>query len=238
LSLNRNPHIEWFNEPLDIRGKTELQISDSDFNAIMDINKFEPQIHLGPAMQYVQFFVDAVVHLVSFQTGNAYSALLERVILPDGKMSPVHNSRPELAKYITLKMADFEQITGIVVMNHALGLALRDLTAGLRGPGEGGVGATRAIEGIRNYFVPLGTKPNQGWELMRNALNATESYVKSITEQSKGPRHADWFNSEEQLVHASIERAWTLMNRFLEYRKRNDQPLPPSEFPLLDMVQA
>jgi hypothetical protein len=30
-----------------------------------------------------------------------------------------------------------------------------------------------------------------------------------------------------------IIKAWTIMNRFLEYKKRGDRPLPISDFPLL-----
>jgi hypothetical protein len=67
---------------------------------------------------------------------------------------------------------------------------------------------------------------------MRTALNVTKPYIESIT------HHADWSVRNEDEGRKTTERAWVLMNRFLEYRKRGNQPLPLSDFPLLDLVQA
>src|SRR5262249_11673992 len=116
--------------------------------------------------------------------------------------------------------------------------ALRDLTEGLRQAYTGGIAAARAMDGIRNYFIPADGNEKQGWALMRQARHASGYYVKTITEQSKGPRHADWFATEEQAAKDGTKRAWILMNRFLEYRKRNNQQLSLSEFPLLDLTQT
>jgi hypothetical protein len=74
---------------------------------------------------------------------------------------------------------------------------------------------------------------------MRAALNATKPYVQSITEMSHGTRHGDWSTERsEEEARKTTERAWILMNRFLEYRKRGDQSLPLTDFPLLDISQA
>jgi hypothetical protein len=35
-------------------------------------------------------------------------------------------------------------------------------------------------------------------------------------------------------IHGTIKRSWIVMNRFLEFKKRGDEALPLSDFPLLD----
>ena len=103
-----------------------------------------------------------------------------------------------------------------------LALALRDITEGIREEYTGPISCARAIETIRNYFIPEGGDRKDGWEPMRNALNAILSYVKSITDISRDPRHGDRSKGDGGEGRETAERAWILMNRFLEYRKRED----------------
>jgi hypothetical protein len=122
----------------------------------------------------------------------------------------------------------------LVFDDRNLALALRDLTEELRQAYSGPISCARAIETIRNYFIPAGGKRGDGWAPMRTALNASLNYVQSITNISRDPRHGNRSKDQGDEGRKTAERAWTLMNRFIEYRKRGDQQLPLSEFPLLD----
>ena len=239
VTLARNPYVEWKSASGELTGKTELQITDSNVNVIMDLNKFDVQNDLRQAINHAQDVADTTMNVIALQTGNAFSVGLDKIILPDGKIADTHCKELEFPKQMTAlaQQSDFEQVVLIALSDHSLRLALRDLTDALRQAYIGTIGAARAVESIRNYFIPEGRERKHGWELMRTALNVTKPYIESITHLSRGPRHADWSGGGDEVEgRKTTERAWVLMNRFLEYRKGGDQPLPLSDFPLLDLT--
>jgi hypothetical protein len=240
LTLPRNPWMVWKNSQTGLEGQTELQITDGNINAIMDINRFDRKTDLKFAINQAQDMADTIVNLLSLKTGNPFSAVLNKIIMPDGKIADTHLLETEYPKHITaFAEVDFEEVATIAMRDRNLSLALRDLTDVLRQSYTGTIGAARAIESIRNHFIPEGANRDRGWAPMHAALNATRPYVQSITDMSRGTRHGDWSTSHsEEEARKTTERAWILMNRFLEYRKRGDQPLPLSDFPLLELSQA
>jgi hypothetical protein len=129
--------------------------------------------------------------------------------------------------------ADVHKILEMCLVEPPLFLAIRDLIDGMRTSYIAETNCTRAVETIRNFFIPEGGSRENGWGPMREALNASREYLVYITDLSRGPRHGDYFGTIAPKVRESAKRTWIVMNRFLEYRKRNNQPLPLSEFPLL-----
>jgi hypothetical protein len=178
-----------------------------------------------------------MTNLLTIKSGEGLSVVLEEIIEPSGKMSPIHLKEREFTRHITaFDQANFEQVAIIVMSDRNLLLLLRDFTEGMRQSYIGTIGIARAMDGICHAFVPEGKKRRDGWDPMRAALNASENYVKSITKLSEGPRHADWKSQGLSEIEGRkiIERGWIILNRFLEYKTRTNQPLPLSEFPLLD----
>jgi hypothetical protein len=92
---------------------------------------------------------------------------------------------------------------------------------------------TRAIEALAQIISPGERNDNKRWIKLRDALNLSKPYLMVITEHSKGPRHGNYFEPRTVPDEDIRMRAWTIMNRFLEYRKRGAIGLPLSEFPLL-----
>ena len=133
---------------------------------------------------------------------------------------------------------DYLRVLILAVSDHRLRMIVRDITDALRHRYVGTISAARAVDGICKYFVPDGGTRKDGWPVMREALNITEGYAKSITKISEGPRHAEWDKIPESEARETMERAWILLNRFLELKKRGVQSLPLSEFPLLDVSQV
>jgi len=82
-------------------------------------------------------------------------------------------------------------------------------------------------------MIAPGEKTGEQWAKMRSALNLTEEYLKYITDLSKGPRHGERTRIEGESTTEITRRSWIIMNRFIEYRKRGNQDLPTSDFPLL-----
>jgi len=68
---------------------------------------------------------------------------------------------------------------------------------------------------------------------MHGVLNISRDYQQWISEQAKGPRHGDPAFVPGDVTVEITHRTWVVMNRFLEYRKRGNQPLTAPDFPLL-----
>jgi hypothetical protein len=130
---------------------------------------------------------------------------------------------------------DLAWVFNLVRSEPRLGQALNDLIDVLIIPGVAYVNCGRVIDNIRRMITPPGTATApQAWEAMHTALNVSRPYQEWISEQSKGPRHADHIPDLSGEISMDLtHRTWTVMNRFLEYRKRGNQPLTPPEFPLL-----
>lgn len=223
----------------DIRSKWELHVVDSNVTMLLELNKFEEK-DFGLTIEFVQDISDIAINLLILQTGHAARILFERVIMPDGELKWPVPQESEFPKYMTAlrEIKDYQQVMMLAVADRNFARILLDVTDGLRHRFVGTISAARAIDGICNYFIPADGTRRDGWPIMRAALNASDAYVRSISELSKGPRHGNWADDPgEPEVRKVIARAWILVNRFCEYRKRNDQPLTAPDFPLLE-IQA
>ena len=66
---------------------------------------------------------------------------------------------------------------------------------------------------------------------MRSNLNVDEKYLKFVTGLSHGPRHGNRAKRlPERDLAETLNRAWTIMDRYLAFRRRGGQPLPLTEF--------
>ncbi len=82
-------------------------------------------------------------------------------------------------------------------------------------------------------IVPIDPSRKLGWTKMQDYLNIGRSYREFIMTASTEPRHGDRSDVPAHISQQVVERSWVIMNRFLEYKKRGDKPLPIAEFPLL-----
>ena len=113
-------------------------------------------------------------------------------------------------------------------------LAVNDLIASIAVSHHGPINCGRVVEVIRDAIAPRSAKEKQAWEIMRTSLNLSFDYVQFITHVSKGPRHGKRMGvTTQDQFNETINRAWTVMNRFFEYKKRGDVALPIDLFPLL-----
>lgn len=94
------------------------------------------------------------------------------------------------------------------------------------------VNSARAIEGLRHAIAPNKARSEQ-WDIFRANLNLDKDYIQFITDASASGRHGEGKFIPGNITEEILTRAWMIRNRFLEYKKRGDQPLPVSEFPTL-----
>jgi hypothetical protein len=82
---------------------------------------------------------------------------------------------------------------------------------------------------MTSAFMPRG----QAWGIFQTNLRISRDFRELITDTSKGPRHGDRTYIEGATTIEITKRAWQIMDRFIEYRRRRNQPLPEADFPLL-----
>jgi hypothetical protein len=219
-------------------GTMKLSISDSEFTIQVDMFTALTDERTGEAMRSAHDLVEDLLSLLSFQTGRALSLVIEKIHYEDGTIHEVGIEDQSLPKFATALQSD-EDFTKVVWMvnndrnDRSLSLALRDLAASIDTVYAAPINCARVIETIRNYFIPPGQRRKHGWAPMREALNISQQFLERITDAARGPRHGDWPRAPH-FFPPLREMAWQVMNRFLEYRKRGNQLLPDSEFPLLD----
>ena len=179
----------------------------------------------------------AAVDLYSFKVGWGLSVVIDTLVKPDGSTSTIMPKMETLAPYSTAmaddpKVNNFDICYRTLLTEPALFMALNNLIVSITLPHHAAVNCARMIEGLRELIAP-GVERSKAWPIMRTNLNIDQAYLTYVTDLSAAPRHGDRAHIPGPTVTEATTRAWKIMNRFLEFRKRKNQPLPVAEFPLL-----
>jgi len=183
----------------------------------------------------------ASINVAAFATGFGVTVFFDEFVGPNGIPTPRVFTNPQLVPECTsFKMnpstiqekKDLEAILGIVMSEPALFMALNDLIYGVSTPHMTPVNCGRVVDALRKLIAP-DVEPKQGWPIFQNTIHADESYLTFISEHSKEQRHGGHVRIDGPTTTKIAVRTWAIMNRFLEFRKRGNQPLPLTEFPLL-----
>jgi hypothetical protein len=127
---------------------------------------------------------------------------------------------------------DLAEILGLVMREPALFMALNDLIHAVSTPHMTPANCGRVVDGLRKLVAP-NMDPKQGWPIFQKTINADELYLTFISEHSKEPRHGGHVRIDGPTTTEIARRTWAIMNRFLEFRKRGNLPLPLADFPVL-----
>ena len=180
----------------------------------------------------------AVISTYGFAKGEGLTAILETVVKPDGILYNLNPYHPRLEALVTAIRPqsdggiDVQPILEIALSDPTICVALVDLISSLHTAQEATVRCARAVDAIRHYMAPQNDR-KAGWPAMRENLNLTQQYLEFITDASKGPRHGEVKSNTFSTSQEVLKRAWTVMNRFLEFKIRGNQRLPFPEFPIL-----
>ena len=180
--------------------------------------------------------VQAVVDLAAFTKGGPFRVHFDAYLKPDGTFGPLKSGDDDLAALcssVTLGAQSYAEALKIVFEDRNLIAALRDLIEATSFARNVVPHCARAIETLRTLMLPLGVDRRKGWPIIHENLRVTEEYLRLITDESRAPRHGDHQTIPGSVTHEIAKRSWTIMDRYLEFRKRGSQPLPLSEFPLL-----
>jgi hypothetical protein len=181
------------------------------------------------------------VDLVSFAEGCGWIVVLETFIDIDGNQTPLFVQAPKLAAECTaFKMdfktpeesRDFMAAAKAVITEPPLLYALNDLTETLTAPGIAAINCGRVLDRLRKIVAPGEKKPIHGWAVLQEIVNVDQRFVEWVSELSTEPRHGGWSEADGATIAEAVRRCWVVMNRFIEYRKRGNQPLSQDEFPI------
>jgi hypothetical protein len=176
------------------------------------------------------YYVRGELDAFSFAHGVGLTLVIDTCMLPNADAKPIRQHEPELEKLCTIT---YPEVVQLAMNERAILKHLHDLTEALNNPLDSELNCGRAVEGFARLITPSATGDPQRWSRMHAALNTTAHYVKAITDLSKGPRHGAIEPQFLSNIADIRRRAWTIANRFLEYRKGGNAPLSAPKFPQL-----
>ena len=236
ISMETAPITGWRDAARGLTMDFKVQLQDGDIVVIIDVNKFNEAEHYLSVLMRASDTARAIIDLISFSSGRGLTLILERFIGPDGVVKTIEIGDPGLAAVSTATSGkdNFTEVMKFVVSDPPLYLALRDLVEAITQFHRAPASAGRAVEALRHSIAPNETDRRKQWQAFREALRVEKSYVDVITDNSQGPRHGDPTHIPGPITSDLAKRAWIIMNRYLEFRKRGgQQPLPLSDFPPL-----
>jgi hypothetical protein len=181
----------------------------------------------------------ATVDLFSLSSGYGLVAVLDTLVDAVGNTRPMVPHDARLTTVCTAfgtdpdRSADFALVYKIVVEEPAIFLALHDYAGAMAYPHAVPVSCARVVETIRHQVAP-GVPREQQWEAMRTALGLSRSYIKMVLDAAQHGRHGDRTFVPPETTKESMLRTATILNRFIEYRKRGSAALAESDFPILN----
>jgi hypothetical protein len=184
---------------------------------------------------YRRAFITAklAIDLISFSSGTGLLLDFDNLIQPGGKTIPItfgYQPAQQLCK--AYRYTDISKALSIILTDFDAATALGDLTETIISPNKVVINCARAIETIRN-IIDSNADRDTAWATMRTVLNCSKEYLQSVVTPSQTHRHGNYVSTANEEGNKILQRAWTIMNRFFEYRMRGNQSLAAPEFPLL-----
>jgi hypothetical protein len=241
LSVAGHPQISWHDDQNELDITFTIAIENNIVTVDCDVSRFDSTL-ITPIYMRAFDLARATVDLAAFSSGWGFVVVFETFTSPTGATTSFGAYDPSVAalctayqmgvKASTIEENDFHKVLAIVSTDWRIFRALRHLIEAITLPHEAATHCARAIEALRHVISP-NEQPRPAWLKLRNTLNISEDYLKMITDVSTGPRHGDPIHITGRTTTEITQRAWKVMNRFFEYKKRDGGPLPRAEFPLL-----
>jgi hypothetical protein len=222
--------------------KFSIQIMNCSIDIDCELSRYEED-DLGYLHVRALDLTRACVDLAVFGSGQGMTVILDAFTKPNGQTVLLAFTQRELASECTAitvtptptqeEREKFAKLMTTVTTDPALFLALHDLAQTVAGPHQVPTNCGRVLDGLRK-IVAADVDAKKGWVKMQQLLNVSPEYMKWVSDQSANPRHGDRSFVPGPVIKEISRRTWAVMNRFLEFRIRGSQPLPISEFPMLN----
>ncbi|MBR8303469.1 hypothetical protein KDW49_22430 [Burkholderia dolosa] len=234
VSINYMPSIKWKDVDWDVALEFLFRIQNSNVDVECQLEawlpEYFPQVH-----QRALDICRAQVDVVAFSQGIGLTVIFDTFTDPDGRITSIAHANPELATLCTAYSLEhrFDEVCRAVIEQPLLFMALRELITAISLPHVSLVECARAMDRLKNLIAAPGSSPRSAWSQLRDVLHIDEAYLKYITDASADPRHGQPGHTPAAVTMEVTRRAWTIMNRYLEYVLQGAVPLDPDRFPTL-----
>lgn len=240
LNIGGLPQIRYSWPDQNLTVDFTLTVTNSDVEVKCDATRYDPEEHLSMLAMHAYDISRAAVDSFCFYHGLGLTVFIEMFVDPTGKQTPLTAKSEEVAGLLTAfnpspsyqGTDNYDAMIRLVIKDRYLMLAMNDLVVAISHFNLAIINCARAIEALRTSMTPEGMDREEAWPIMQKNLNVTKRYLAFVTGLSAGPRHGSKRAPEEGQQAEVLKRSWTVMNRFLEFRKRGSVPL--TDFELLD----
>ncbi len=174
----------------------------------------------------VYSYVASVINCLGFAAAEGFRLILESCILPGKDAAPLQSGSPTLKALCSFTS---QEILDMMTADRRIAKSLSDLTETRNNPMDSYVNIQRAIEGICRLISDDDDRSKR-WEALRENLNISRPYLQFVSKLSTEWRHGGTAPISMFDVAEVQARGWTVMNRFLEFRKRGNVKLEEPEF--------
>ncbi len=208
-----------------------VNISNSEITAIcetdFDLNNF------STFRNFIKGYLQDILNHISFNADYPLYVYLDKVILNNKTI--INGTDLNTGSFIKegKELSSSEMYTILADRHQQISIALNDFRLARENTSSTAFFCFRAIEAIRNDFK--GKDEKEVWEKMKNSLNITKDYINKFKEKHADPqRHGvGILETPSEDRQAQLESAWTIINRYLNYCKNNNQKLDEKDFPIL-----
>jgi hypothetical protein len=212
----------------------DIKIANSEFEIVCQTNRLAPRNEmLALATTAIRIPID----LFSFASGAGLVPFFEYYIDPEGTKTLIRVQSTDLAKLCTAITSanEFVYVLRLLTESPLFYMALNDLAVALSHHHNTPINCARAIDGLRHLLSKADASRPEQWAEMHNKLRVTDKYLRFITDSSKLERHGKRHDLDSMTATEIAVRSWTVMNRYIEFKKRGGvQPLPEEKFSILD----
>ncbi len=212
-----------------------VHIVNSEIRAICEVDRYDEKevLYLFKEATYV---TRTFVNCMAFSKGEGVTIAFDKMITPQMEVAELLLTDYRLPKLCTSYTFEenLDEIMIMVMTTPGLNLALDDLVQAISSSRMVPLNCARAVEALRHLFSTPDAPRQKAWAAMRESLRISEEYISLITTHSVAPRHGDVTGVAGETVLVILQRSWTIMNRYIAFRRRGGiEPLPLIEFPLL-----
>ena len=212
-----------------------VNIADGHVGIECELLKFEDEF-LSTLSNRATELARIALDMMTFQMGYGFSLFIDKFYDDVGKEQILMIKNPFLEGLCSAySETNFKDFLDLIVFDTNLFMALNDLVIAATVGRQAATNCARAMDAIKHMISP-GEKDNIGWVAMRAKLNIGETYLRYITDFSKDHRHGNrtWHASDP--VEEVLRRSWTIMDRYLIFRRWNFFQLALDAFPILGEV--
>lgn len=212
--------------------RCELFIRHSQFNVFAEGDR---PIDERTFLNSVGTIVQACLDSLGFFLATPLRAEILSMVIDSNQLIHLEGRWQELIPERTENYARADKLAPFVhaAINEPLvRLALADLRAAIDSPGDTVMLSYRAIESIRQWFLPEGIADNgaprrRSWADMKAALDVEETEIRSLETLATARRHgADAIESADQRLNA-LRTARRIVEQFVA--RRHSLTIPPAE---------